>query len=1244
MKILAIRGCNLASLADEFEVNFLVEPLVSAGLFAITGPTGSGKSTLLDALCLALYGDTPRLIGAGASRLPDVADETITSSDARAILRKGAGEGFAEVDFVGNDGIAYRARWYARRARSKSTGRLQSVEMLLTRISDSQDVGGKLITEVKRIIEEKIGLRFSQFTRAVLLAQNEFAAFLKSDDGSRAELLEMLTGSERFSALSRRAFQRAKEEAAQLEQIQVRLADHLPMTVDERATLDAEWASADASASALEQQRATLETWLQWHGELDKALLAEKAAQEEAAAAVARQIAASGRRDGLRRVEAMQPARPLQEDCRRLTRESETAAVAAGQARTALGTATEEFQRAEAAVGNARGTLEQAEHARAAATPDLARARALGAQIESLKPAHADARKALDAADRALGQARQSLQEQQAALAQSEDERSKVDTWLTGHTTWEALATAWPRWDTLLGQAEAASRSLAESSAALKSHTTRESDAAKDHETAVALRSRHEEAAKAAELTLAGVMEEAARFDAAMLLERRAKLESHRDQIIGATERWNRCLDLAEQLGNVQSRLAATELAATENSQALGEANANKPAAKLTLANAEHALRRAQSAAAESVEALRSTLEAEIPCPVCGALEHPWAAHDPGLRGALAALEADVADARQKLELITGQIAAAESNRITLEKARGEAARELADLTLGLSKAQTSWSDHPLASEAPLNPDERKPWLEELGTGNRQELAALGEEDKALQEVQARRESAQQAVNTAQRALATANSSLAGASANLQSSRQACAAEQARHAELDSRLTGYLDHLDAAFAGADWRTDWQAAPGTFHVSSGERAAEWNRHRQRSDSLAVDLQSMKTRLIALNTALELAIDHEATARAAFVQLDADVATKTADLANFFAGRPADEVEAALTAAVTSARQVAGEQQAALDLARVAHAKALEASNLGNAHATAQAESLVAANSQLEAWIAGFNDSQADGFVINRSSLSTWLTHDAAWIHQERAELQSVDLAVGSTEAVLKNRREARELHLASRPCEEDASALREKLGTTTSLLATANDQKSALALRRAQDDARRDKYASIAGEIAVQETRTRTWAQLNEMIGSADGRKFRNLAQQMTLDVLLGYANHHLTVFARRYRLERISDTLSLMVIDQDMADEARSVHSLSGGESFLVSLALALGLASLSSQRVKVESLFIDEGFGSLDADALRIAMDALDGLQAQGRKVGVISHVQDMTERIATQIRVERLSTGKSRIVLAHH
>ena len=130
--------------------------------------------------------------------------------------------------------------------------------------------------------------------------------------------------------------------------------------------------------------------------------------------------------------------------------------------------------------------------------------------------------------------------------------------------------------------------------------------------------------------------------------------------------------------------------------------------------------------------------------------------------------------------------------------------------------------------------------------------------------------------------------------------------------------------------------------------------------------------------------------------------------------------------------------------------------------------------------------------------------------------------------------------------------------------------------------------------------------------------------------------MLSYANKHLQELSRRYVLQRIPDTLGLQISDLDMGGEIRSVHSLSGGESFLISLALALGL---SSNRMQVESLFIDEGFGSLDIDTLRIAMDALERLQTGGRKIGVISHVQEMTERIAVQIQVEKINNGKSKI-----
>lgn len=172
---------------------------------------------------------------------------------------------------------------------------------------------------------------------------------------------------------------------------------------------------------------------------------------------------------------------------------------------------------------------------------------------------------------------------------------------------------------------------------------------------------------------------------------------------------------------------------------------------------------------------------------------------------------------------------------------------------------------------------------------------------------------------------------------------------------------------------------------------------------------------------------------------------------------------------------------------------------------------------------------------------------------------------------------------------------------------------------------------------IAKELAEKQTVAERWAKLNKLIGSADGAKFKVIAQSYTLNLLLLHANKHLSYLSKRYKLQQVPDTLALQVIDCDMCDEVRTVYSLSGGESFLISLALALGLSSLSSNNLKVESLFIDEGFGSLDAESLRTAMEALEQLQMQGRKIGVISHVQEMSERISVQVQVHKKVNGKS-------
>ena len=163
-----------------------------------------------------------------------------------------------------------------------------------------------------------------------------------------------------------------------------------------------------------------------------------------------------------------------------------------------------------------------------------------------------------------------------------------------------------------------------------------------------------------------------------------------------------------------------------------------------------------------------------------------------------------------------------------------------------------------------------------------------------------------------------------------------------------------------------------------------------------------------------------------------------------------------------------------------------------------------------------------------------------------------------------------------------------------------------------------------------------------WARLNTMLGSADGKRFRELAQSYTFGHLVDQANYHLRLLSPRYELHCQPGSLSLTVIDHDMFDEERYVQSLSGGETFVVSLALALGLSSLSTGQITIGSLFIDEGFGNLDEQSLSLVMDALARLETtQGRKVGVVSHTPQIRQQIHPQIRLVKHPTGGSSEIL---
>ena len=1271
MEILNIGGKNLASLAGVFHVDFEQEPLKSSGLFAISGPTGAGKSTLLDALCLALYDATPRLMKVlgRSSALPDVGAETITAQDTRTLLRRGCAEGHAQVDFVGNDGLAYRALWRVRRARAKADGGLQATTMSLHQLPSLQAIGGTK-TEVKEEIVRRIGLSFEQFTRAVLLAQNEFATFLKTEDNERGELLETLTGSTIYSDISMRAFERAKHERDALQRLNERLTDQKPLGSIERSTLEAHSAEADDALARLEKRNNAAQLLLRWHQEASSLQQHERLAQQALATALAQVGGQAPLQAMLAHIEAVQAARPMSDDMMRIeaelgqTRSQQMASAQdAAQARQAQETLA-------LAVLQSAARLQEAEHAQMGAASALDQAKALDARIEALLPNQQQSALLHRSSDAARDAST-------AALERKEQQRSSVlaaqggaDAWLAQHQAWQTLALAWPRWDLLLlqaGQALSQQRRLAEALAMAQQGA---SGAHTEHVHCSAELAAAAQSMQACEARRQHAMLKLTSLDAEALQGQRQQLGQRRD-VLARAEKIH-----AEHAGKLARRaqLEASLLEARHGKDhaeaALALEQANAVGVNAACAQAEHALKSAEAACAKSVESLRTTLADDAPCPVCGALQHPY-------RDASGALHALFDSLQQGLHHCRRQVEAGIAAQATLRAVASSSGAQLVagglelDAVIGaLEDSTRDWREasarlgvthedktgHALQD---MPAPDAAAWLVRQLQVAQTGLHALDQQELALRSAHAERSQAQLGYDQAGAAHARLAQQDADARTRLANATARQAALSDQHSDTTAQLLELLRELDAAFSNdendADWRSDFESEPAQFHAARQTESGKWLAQRRAQDERSGLLATIAVEHTAALQACAKASQDASAAQDAALLMDADMAAMRANRLALWDGKPVAQVEAALAAAIMQARSSLQKEQNASLQAQQTLMRSNEVLAQTALQLSKQNAAFDAASTRLSLWIDEQHKPDAqEGQAVEALSLPQLrhlLGFTQADISARRSALHQVTAAAASAATVLQERQEQLELHQLKlqqlepleqiESTEHTAESLTHGLNVLMSERKTAHAAATAMHLAIAQDEARRFAAQSMLAEIGQQEQIERRWAGLNDLIGSSDGKKFRNYAQQFTLDVLLGYANAHLALLARRYRLERIqnnaSASLGLMVRDLDMGGELRSVHSLSGGESFLVSLGLALGLASLSSNRVRVKSLFIDEGFGSLDSETLRVALDALDGLQSMGRKVGVISHVQEMTERIATKIIVQATAAGKS-------
>ena len=353
-----------------------------------------------------------------------------------------------------------------------------------------------------------------------------------------------------------------------------------------------------------------------------------------------------------------------------------------------------------------------------------------------------------------------------------------------------------------------------------------------------------------------------------------------------------------------------------------------------------------------------------------------------------------------------------------------------------------------------------------------------------------------------------------------------------------------------------------------------------------------------------------------------------------------GEEPDAAEQRLTAAKDEATKAADNQNEYINKLKA------ELANSKGSHQTmlsqnkTMKENLQEKEKELDLWIEEYNKQLEEKSIeppfIDRNTIREML-HSAEDWNAIRREKDEKEKAVASTTAIYQSAEKAHQQHLEHQPAQTRDALLaiqqeyQERSQRNELIAANARMQNHQEAVKQLGDKAE---------DLNLVTQEKDDWTAITDAIG-ADGKTLRKIAQCYTLSFLIAHANQEIRKFNSRYELQQVKHSLGIRVIDHDRADDIRDTTSLSGGETFIVSLGLALGLSALSSRNISFENLFIDEGFGTLDPDTLATVIDSLAMLQSsQGKKVGVISHTDTMSERITTQIRIiKNGNSGSSHI-----
>jgi exonuclease SbcC len=1260
MKILAIRMKNLASLDGMTEIDFIREPLCSAGIFAITGSTGAGKSTILDALCLALYARTPRYrLAEHGVDIMDVQGSTIKQDDVRGILRDGTSDGFAEVDFEGVDGYSYRANWSVRRARNRADGNLQAYEVSLKNITTHQEIPGRK-TELLAEIERLVGLNFEQFTRSVLLAQGDFTAFLKAGKDEKSSLLEKLTGTHIYSEISKKVYEHYKEQQQKLRELNLQREGIPTLTHEELNELEERKAALTILIKNNEKLSDTLNKEINWHEQWVKLQENMQTAVFQHAHATAIKTEAQPREQQLQQIIRVQPAREIVNGLQNAREQIAVKKSASGDISLKLDTLNGERKTADIVFAQAAAALETAVQKEEKAQPLLNKAKALDIQLTEKAEQVKRTTDEFSIISEKVTYQKGQLSLTKKNLEDLEKEIGKLGQWKGENESRRPIAEQESLILSKLTDAEEILKNvhdytirIQETEKKIIQHGQEKQILEDKRNTLMAAHRQKQGEFQNLHTTLSAIPIQD-------IEKEKSSLDTFIEEIVTADAHWKILHQAIMDHDNISRSLLHNKKELEQYKVQLSEAE-NLLQTKLVEKEISlKSLEKAKLIMAESVERLRDQLEPGEPCPVCGGTDHPYAEKHPLTDQLLSELESTYTQSEAAYsEQLTIQ-SRIRQICVGLEKSIGELEKTLTDKNVSIKELEVKWSEFRISGKCEQYPlSDRAIWLQdqlqEHKSRQRQlleQIQSYGKQKELLELYKTNLAMLDKELTDHENRIKD-NERILKSLQELQENDTAAQRKTAENLEIVKRAVAVY------FPAEEWFENWQYNPRAFVNQIREFARNWKINTTRLEEQFHQQKMLVEKIKGMEGQLK-EIKEDSRGKGEYLAgLQTQYKELTGQRGAIFNGAPVMEVEARLKEMIRLGKQALDEQKKKVDTiqAEITRLEAQHEQLEKDISVLTRQES--AANEQLEKWVIHYNQqynaelatsfqTQSGGdswhnpqydAMLTREKLQSLLEFTQDWIENERNNLQEIDNAVMQAGSILGERTKALEKHVGERPSERILEELTSSQNEVRELLRQSSQEANEIDFNIKQDTLNKQRIGSLLKEIEKQTVIEENWAKLNDIIGSADGKKFRQIAQEYTLDVLLSYANVHLEILSKRYLLQRIPNSLGLQVVDQDMGDEVRTVYSLSGGESFLVSLALALGLASLSSSRMKVESLFIDEGFGSLDPTTLNIAMDALERLHNQGRKVGVISHVQEMTERIPVQIRVSKQQSGKSKV-----